>query len=273
MTVLFAAILGIVQGLTEFLPVSSSAHLILAHDALRFDLADDLSFDVSLHTGTLLALLAAFWRPLWRYLRAFLRSLRRPAFASDVDQRVAWFLLVGSVPAAVVGLLLEDAAETVLRKPGLIAVTLAIGGVLFLLVERFRRREGAIERLSFLRLLVVGLGQSLAIIPGISRSGVTIIAGMSQGLSRSEATKLSFLLAAPIIAGAGLKRLGTFVGAGFGSNELIVFAVGTFAATIVGYAAIRFLLRYVQGHTLAAFAYYRFVLAAVVFAAIIAGAL
>lgn len=265
---LFPAVaLGAVQGLTEFLPVSSSAHLILGHAVLGFNV-DALSFDVSLHLGTLAAVVAVFWRDLWRYLRAFLRSLRRPD-RTDVDQRMAWYLLLGSVPAGVVGFLLEGAAESTFRNPLLLAVTLSVGGILFIAVERFAKQRRTFDGLRLRDAVVVGVAQSLAIVPGFSRSGMTIATGMALGFFRPDATRFAFLLSVPIIAGAGAARLVVFFKSHPAGAEFALFGIGAIVSGVFGFLAIKILLRFVRGHTLIPFAVYRFLLAAAIVAVLV----
>lgn len=259
-------VLGVIQGFTEFLPVSSSAHLILGHAVLGFDV-NALSFDVSLHLGTLAAVVAVFWRDLWRYFQAFFGSLRRWNW-SNSDQRMAWYLLIGSIPAGVVGLLLEKAAESSFRNPALLAATLAIGGILFVAVERFARQRRTFDSLRFRDAVAIGVAQSLAIVPGFSRSGMTISAGMALGLLRPDSTRFAFLLSVPIIAGAGAARLIDFFRSNPTGSELSAFGIGAVISAVSGFLAIKILLRFVRGHTLIPFAVYRFLLAGTIVAAL-----
>ncbi len=254
MTILQAAILGIVQGLTEFIPVSSSGHLLIAHHALGIK-ETGLAFDVALHFGTLLALLAFFNKELVDLFVALWRK--------STQTRLAWLLVLATIPAAVAGWLLESAAESTFRSLRLVSLTLMGFAVLMLLAERFARRVGrptSLEGISKRQVLVMGAAQAAAVIPGVSRSGSTITAGLFMGLDRVAATRFSFLLAIPITAGAILKVFTEPSAMHQLRNEQAVFAVGVVTALVSGLFAIRFLLRFVAKHSLHTFAYYRLAL-------------
>ncbi|MFQ5989731.1 MAG: undecaprenyl-diphosphate phosphatase [Candidatus Methylomirabilales bacterium] len=276
MTLRDAIVLAVVQGLTEFLPISSTAHLILV--PWLFGSQDPgLTYDVVLHAGTLLAVLTYFARTWWSLLSAGLRPAMDilwsrpipdpPAASTETQRNVGLLkvLVVATVPAALAGYFLESYAETVFRSPVLIAGMLAGVGVLMWVADRRPTLTRTDERLSFKDAIVIGTAQALAIIPGTSRSGITIAAGLYRDLTRDSAARFSFLLAAPIIAGATLKegvdlwRLGLPPGL-----SAMDFAVGFVVSAIVGYAAIAFLLRYLRVRTLSVFVVYRLVLAAVI---------
>ena len=264
-----AIFLGIVQGLTEFLPVSSSGHLLLGQYFLGLDQERfGLSFDVAMHLGTLLAVVSFFWRDLIRMAVAFLRSLRRRDL-SDQDQRLAYLILASTVPAALIGYLLEDVFETVVRSPWVVVFNLILVGVLFIVGEAVGRRSRQASKLTFVEAVGIGLAQAVALVPGVSRSGATITLGLFLGLRREEAAKFSFLMSVPIIAGAGTLQLGEVVSEGMSAYDTLLFGVGFVTSAFVGYLAIRFFLRFVVDHSLRAFAYYRFGLAAVVTALLI----
>ena len=259
-----AVFLGIVQGLTEFLPVSSSGHLLLGQYFLGLDQARfGLSFDVALHLGTLVAVVAFFWRDLVRMALAFLRSLRRRDF-SDPDQKLAYLILASTIPAALIGYLLEDLFETAVRSPWVVVFNLVLVGVLFIVGEAVGRKRREASKLTFLEALGIGLAQAAALVPGVSRSGATITLGLFFGLRREEAARFSFLMSAPIIAGAGTLQLGEVVSKGMGAYDTLLFVVGFVSSAVIGYLAIRFFLRFVVNHSLRAFAYYRFGVAALV---------
>jgi undecaprenyl-diphosphatase len=256
-------ILGVLQGLTEFLPISSSAHLILARICLKFESIEGLTFDVALHVGTLLALLVYFYRDIGRLTRGFLRSFSGKRRRGDFTERLPWFILAASIPAALVGYFLESQIESYLRdNPSVIIVTLTGGGVLFLIFERISRRTDDIDSLTLAKCLIIGVAQSLALIPGVSRSGITIVAGLWQNLKREAAARFSFLLSIPVMVGAGLKKALDLRGGELAGDDAVVLILGMGSAAIAGWLAIKFLLRFLQNHRLDGFAYYRFVLAA-----------
>lgn len=264
MLFVYSIILGIIQGLTEFLPISSSGHLVMAHDLLNFGFVDNLSFDVALHVGTLLALILFFWRHIYKYIIAFFQSLAKWDLKNNFDQRMAWFLVVGSIPAGIAGFLLESMADTVFRNLWLVAILLALVGILFIIFEKIFQKINDLNALNWKNVIVIGLAQALALLPGVSRSGITILAGLSQKLKREEAARFSFLLSIPVVFGAGLQKLFEAVHSGLTSQDWLVLLVGLITAAVVGYLVIKFLLKYLTSHSLNIFAYYRFLLAAVV---------
>ena len=259
-----AAVLGLVQALTEFLPISSSAHLILGRAILDFEAIDGLTFDVGLHVGTLLAIVVYFHRDFTGIIRGFFASISRPDFKNDHNQRLVWFIAAASIPAAVAGLFFEDAIEFYFRNPSVIVFTLIIGGILFLAAERATKQERGIHSLGLGGCLLIGVAQALALIPGVSRSGITIVAGLTQRLERAEAARFSFLLGAPALLGAGLKKTLDLTGQQLTAEGLAALVIGTVTSALAGWLVIRFLLAFLRKHRLDVFAYYRFVLAAVV---------
>jgi undecaprenyl-diphosphatase len=259
-----AILLGVVQGLTEFLPVSSSGHLLLGQYFLGLDQQRfGLSFDVALHLGTLVALVTYFWRDLLRMARAFIRSFTRGRNLADPDQRLAYLVVASTVPAALIGFFFEDFFEAV-RDPWVVVLILVLVGVLFIVGEAVGSRIRQAEKLGFFGAVAIGLAQAAALVPGVSRSGATITVGLFLGLRREEAARFSFLMSVPIIAGAGSLKLSEAVSEGMGLSEAILFGAGFLSSAVVGYLAIRFLLNFLTDHSLRAFAYYRFALAAVV---------
>ena len=261
MAILLSLIFGAIQGLTEFLPISSSGHLVIAHDLLRLDFIDNLSFDIALHLGTLLALLLYFYREIFKLILSFFKSFANWNLAQDINQRLAWFLLVGTIPGAVAGYLVEDWAGTVFRNLWLVAILLVAVGALFILVEKKAKQDQDLSQLPWRGAIFIGLAQVLALLPGVSRSGITISAGMGARLSRREAARFSFLLSVPIIFGAGLKQMIEVISVGLDRQELTSMVVGLIGAAVVGYLTIHFLLKFLSGHSLKVFAYYRFILA------------
>lgn len=263
MNIIHALILGVVQGLTEFLPVSSSGHLLVFHDFLGFDIADSLSFDAALHLGTLAALLAFFWREVMSIFRGFFGSLRQWEVKTNAQQGLAWAVILGSIPAGIVGLTLEDWIGAYTRNPWLVVITLVIGAVGFWIAEHWYAKQHTKQPLTLRRALIIGLVQCIALIPGISRSGATIVAGLGTKLERGMAARFAFLISLPVVAGAGALKLRELLQANLTRSELTSVGIGIAASAVVGYIVIAFFLRFIQQRTLAAFAWYRIAAAAV----------
>jgi len=256
-----AAILGSVQGITEFLPVSSTGHLILFEELLNVDQDQyGLPFDAALHLGTLVSVLLFFGMRWVRLAQGGLRVLRERSLADD-EGRLAWLLVIGTIPAAVIGLALEGFAEDAFRSTILVASMLIAFSAVFILAEAVGKRQRKMTDLDWKDTVFVGLAQALALVPGVSRSGATISAGLFRDVERREAASFAFLLSAPIIAGAGLKQfvdvLRDLADGRLGGEDAAFFAVGFLFATIVGYASIRFMLQFLSSHRLHAFAVYR----------------
>ncbi len=265
-TVLQALVMGIVQGLTEPLPISSSGHLILVPWLLgwRDPFITSLEFSVVLHMGTLVAMLAYFWRDWARLIPAGLAALRDRSLGVDPDRRLAWAIAISIPPAAVAGYFLNDFFEEKVREPLLVAFTLVIGAAIIWLADRLGRRTRPIESVGFGEAFAIGCAQAIALIPGISRSGISIGAGLALGLTREAAARFSFLMAAPIIAGAGAFELRKLLAGQGGDVNVTALGVGFVAALISGVAAIHVLLRFVRSHPLTVFVGYRVVAAAIV---------
>jgi undecaprenyl-diphosphatase len=269
MDILFQAlVMGIVQGLTEFLPISSSGHLIIV--PFLFGWTDpfitSLAFSVMLHIGTLLALLVYFRADWVRLVPAGFAAARDRSFHDDPERRLAWLLVVATIPAAIAGFLLNDLIETAFREVGLVAVTLVIGAVVLWLADRWGARTKGVNDVTFPLAFGLGAAQALALVPGISRSGISISAARFAGLDREAAARFSFLMATPITAGAALFEVRKLV---TGESGVAVsvgpLLVGMIAAFVSGMLAIGFLLRYLRTRSLDIFVAYRLVLAAVVF--------
>ena len=262
-----ALVLGIVQGLTEFLPISSSGHLILVPYLLGWTdpFIKSLAFSVMLHMGTLVALLAYFWRDWARLVPAGLAALAERSLAGDPDRRLAWLIAATLPPAVLFGVALGDFFAEQVRRPLLVALMLVIGAAILWLADRLGRKTDGIERLGFPGAFGIGCAQALALVPGISRSGISISAGLGLGLSREEATRFSFLMATPVVAGAGIFELRKMLtGDVAGDVNVAVVGIGLAAAAVSGLAAIHVLLRFVRTHSMAAFVVYRLLLAALV---------
>jgi undecaprenyl-diphosphatase len=267
-TLLQALVMGVVQGLTEFLPVSSSGHLIVVPFLLGWDDAfiNSLAFSVMLHIGTLAALLVYFRADWFRLIPAGLATLRDRSFAGDPDRRLAWLLVAATIPAAIAGLVLEDLIATAFREIGLVAVMLVAGGVILWLADRRGARSRGVHDVTLPIALGIGAAQALALVPGISRSGISISAGRLAGLDRPAAARFSFLMATPITAGAALFEVRRLVAGETGIDVSVgPLVVGMIAAFISGALAISVLLRFLQSRSLEVFVWYRIMLAATVF--------
>jgi undecaprenyl-diphosphatase len=267
MEIVFQAIvIGIVQGLTEFLPISSSAHLILLPPLFGWDepFLNTATFDVMLHAGTLLALMLYFWRDVIRLLGAWFASIRYQSLNGDHDRRLAWLLLISVIPAAALGATLEDFFDTAFRQNLLwIPILLVVGALLLFVAERIAKHVRKLWQLTWLDAFLIGVAQALALFPGISRSGITIAAGLFLGLERQGAARFAFLMGIPIIAGATLWKARTIAFGTLTSTETVAMLAGMLAAGLAGVVAISFLLRYLARHSTDIFVVYRLVMAAV----------
>jgi undecaprenyl-diphosphatase len=277
--ILEAIVLGILQGATEFIPISSSAHLIIV--PWLFNWTDpaltSLSFDVALHLGTLLAVLIFFFGDLVSLVIAGWQSIKERKIGDDSQRRLAWFIVIGTIPGGIIGFLAETKIESLFHTPGqpvrpeaMIAMALIIawlGGFLWL-ADRLARHVGDLKDLTLKKVLYIGFAQALAVFPGVSRSGSTITTGLALGMKREAAARFSFLLSIPIIAGTGLKSLldiyQGFKAGAITHQDLLLFPIGFIFAAIAGYFCVRFLLNYLQKHTVSIFVYYRFALALLV---------
>ncbi len=255
MTIFQALVLGIIQGLAEFLPISSSAHLALA--PWLFGWPDPgLAVDVALHVGTLLAVLWYFRREWMRLILAATEIVTQRAVTTE-QQRLVVLLIIGTIPGAIAGKLLEKQAESAFRAPQLVAATLIVLGILLWLADRLARQDRALGTLRWRDALLIGLAQMFAIIPGVSRSGSTITAGRALGLTREAAAVFSFLLSMPIIAGAAVLEMPRALREyGFTAPLL----VGILASAVSGWLAIAVLLRFITRHSYGIFALYRVLL-------------
>jgi undecaprenyl-diphosphatase len=262
-----AIVMGIVQGLTEFLPISSSGHLVVVPYVLGWTdpFITSLAFSVVLHLGTLVALLAYFWRDWARLIPAGLATIRDRSFRGDPDRRLAWLIVVTLPPAIIFGVLLNDFLEQKIRQPALVAAMMVIGAGILWAADRLGRKTDEMERLGFGGAFLIGLAQALALIPGISRSGISISAGLGLGLTREAAARFSFLMATPVIAGAGLWEVKKLMTGEAGVPVEVGPLVAGFAAAVVsGFVAIAWLLRYLRSHPMTIFVAYRLVVAAIV---------
>ncbi len=264
MDIFYALLLGIAQGLTEFWPISSSAHLAVIPWLFNFP-DPGLTFDVALHLGTVLAVFTYFYKDWTRLAKAFFRSLkkefRNKATSFDPDERLIWFLILASIPGALAGFFLEKEAESIFRLPLVIILAMiGFGVVLYLVDQKIGKRN--LKNLRLIDSLLIGISQALAIIPGVSRSGITISTGLWRGFSREEATRFSFLLAAPIILGAGIfKSKDLFLGK---ITLDLVFFCGFFSSLVSGFLAIKYLLKFLKKSNFKIFVWYRLIFGVIV---------
>jgi undecaprenyl-diphosphatase len=265
MTLLYAALLGVIQGLTEFLPVSSSAHLILARAFFGWN-SDQfgLAFDVACHVGTLIAVLVYFWPDILAMIRAVPRLGTLAGPRPDPAAWMALLIVVGTIPAVVVALLFGKVLEEGLRRPEVAGAMLAVVAFAFFAVERYGAKRRLQSSLGIVDAIAIGCAQAAALVPGVSRSGSTIAAAMALGLRRDEAARFVFVLGVPAILAAAAKEGVPFVKHGLPPGEGAIFLAGMVTSAVVGYLAVRFFIRYVSNHSLAAFAWYRLALAAAV---------
>jgi undecaprenyl-diphosphatase len=256
-----AALLGVVQGLTEFLPVSSSGHLILARaffgwDPGRFGIA----FDVACHVGTLLAVVGFFITDVGRLIAAAPGAL----IGRDGEyERLGRLILAGTIPIVIVGGLFADVIETQFRSPLVVAITLTIGGIGLIAAERVGRKSRDARTLGYGEAVAIGIAQTLALIPGMSRSGSTLTLALFLNVERASAARFVFLMSLPAIIAAAAKEALDVAEAGMAGVPVTLLAVGLVVSAIVGYITIKFFVRYLASHSLEVFAYYRFALAAI----------
>ena len=250
-----ALVLGIIQGLTEFLPISSSGHLVLVPAVLRWD-SPSLVFDTTVHLATLVAVVAVFWRDLIKMIVSWGNGLRLGRPFMTVESRLAWWVILATLPGILAGFFLEKTFESLFARPNVVGAFLLLTALLLVLAEVFGRHRRSISGITWLDSLLIGIGQAAAIAPGVSRSGATIAIGMLRGLTREAAARFSFILSIPIIAGAGLMQLVKLVNQGGLQAEALPLLVGFLAAAVCGYVAIRLLLAYIRKRPLYPFAVY-----------------
>jgi undecaprenyl-diphosphatase len=270
MDALQAIILGIVQGLTEFLPVSSTAHLRLVPAFAGWD-DPGTAFTAVVQLGTMAAVLLYFRTDLWNIARAWLRSLRDPEVRRTHDARMGWYLIVGTIPISILGILFKDKIETDARQLVLIGIALIVLGIVLEIAEKVGRKQREVSSLTMRDGIIIGCAQALALVPGVSRSGATITAGLFLGFERAAAARYSFLLSVPAVVLSGLFELKD-VGHGGGAGAVPTI-IATVMAFIVGYASIAWFLKYLARHPVTVFVAYRVVLGVLVLALVAGGAL
>jgi undecaprenyl-diphosphatase len=267
--ILKAVLLGVVQGLTEFLPVSSTGHLVITEKILGVSHEEfGLRFDAAIHLGTLTAVLIYFHATVIDLVKSWFASLRARRWDISPSSRLAWLLLIATIPAGLAGIAIESTAEDAFRSPALVATMLILFCLPLVLAERIGRQDRDIESARPLDALILGVAQSIALVPGVSRSGITISAAMFAGFKREQAAVFTFLLSAPIIAAAGGKQVLDIArgesGGGRLENELLVYGVGLVTAGVVGYGAIAFLVRFLRTNPLHLFVAYRLIFGATI---------
>ncbi|HWK26502.1 MAG TPA: undecaprenyl-diphosphate phosphatase [Solirubrobacter sp.] len=265
-----AIVLGIVQGLTEFLPVSSTAHLRIVPAFLGWE-DPGAAFTAVVQLGTMAAVLLYFRADLWRIFTTWLRSLRDHSLRASHDARMGWYILLGTIPIGIFGFIFRDQIESGARSLYLIGTTLIVLGLLLLAADRAATRDRGIEELDGRDATLIGFAQALALIPGVSRSGATLTAGLFRGFDRASAARYSFLLSVPAVVLSGLfeaRKIG-----GEGSVGAVPTLLATLLAFVVGYASIAWMLRWLTSHSTAVFVVYRVALGALVLVLTAAGAI
>ena len=265
MSVLEAIILGITQGLTEFLPISSTAHLRIVPAFAGWE-DPGAAFTAVTQLGTMAAVLLYFRDDLLRISRAWLRSLRDPAVRHELDARMGWYIVIGTIPIGIFGLIFKDQIENGARDLYLIGSTLIVLGLLLLVAERVAKHDRPLEKITTRDGIAIGLAQAMALVPGVSRSGATLTAGLFLGFDRPSAARFSFLLSVPAVVLSGLFEFASIVGGGEENDHvgLGALAIATLLAFVVGYASIAFLLRFLVRHSTLVFVVYRVALGAIV---------
>jgi undecaprenyl-diphosphatase len=265
-----AVVLGIVEGLTEFLPVSSTGHLTIAEKLLGLDVADDAvtGYTAVIQMGAIAAVVVYFCRDIWRIASGWVRGLVKPELRGELDHRMGWYVIVGSIPIGVVGLLAKGLVTGPLRSLWVVAVALILWSAVMVYAERRGRQTRAERDLTLKDAVAVGVVQCIALVPGVSRSGATISTGLLVGLDRVAATRLSFFLSIPALVAAGLFELKDALSGSIGVGETVV---GTLVSFVVAFGSVAWLLRFVAGHSISRFVPYRVALGVVLLVVLAAG--
>jgi undecaprenyl-diphosphatase len=282
-TLIAAIILGIVEGLTEFLPVSSTGHLTIVSRMLGYDISDPgiTAFTAVIQVGAIIAVIIYFRSDIWRLLVAWIRGLFNPSLRRDPDYRMAWLVIIGSLPIALVGFALRNVISNQLRSLWIVAFALILWGLVMLYAEAVAKQDRPEKDLNLIDVLLIGFGQCLALIPGVSRSGATISIGLIRGLDRVAATRLSFLLGIPALIGAGVFELPSALKTQTPTADhphpvqvgLTPTLVATAVAFIVAYFSVAWLLKFVSGHRITTFVWYRWVVGVALIITLAAGGL
>jgi undecaprenyl-diphosphatase len=265
-----AVVLGVIQGLTEFLPISSSAHLRILGELFGWG-DPGAAFTAVIQIGTELAVLVYFRRKIWSIIKTWTLSLFRPALRGDIDARMGWYVIIGSIPIGVLGLIFEEQIQTAARDLRLIATTLIVMGIVLFVADRMGAHERQLKQLTLRDAILFGLAQACALIPGVSRSGATISMGLALDYRRADAAEYAFLLAVPAVLASGIFQLPDV--AALGSDEVAGAVIAAAVAFVVGYITIAWLLRYVSTHDYLPFVVYRIALGLTVFGLLATGVL
>lgn len=267
MTIIQSIILGIVQGLTELLPISSSAHLFLLPWAFNWQILE--SFDVALHFGTLLAIGIFFFKDWIALIKGGYKTVVKKE--KSVEGRMFWYIVIATIPGGIIGFILDKYAEEILTKPLIIAIALIVMGIILYLIDKNAKKETEYEQMTFKQTFIIGISQSLAFIPGVSRSGITMTAGRLLGVKRESVAKYSFMLSAPIVLAATIFKLKDFIEYFLIADMagIIAFILGIVFSFIVGIIVIKFLLEYLKKGSFKIFAIYRVILGLAVIAILI----
>ena len=251
-----AVILGIVEGLTEFLPVSSTGHLTIAEKLLGMSIDDPAvtAYTAVIQMGAIAAVVVYFFKDIWRILKAWVLGIAKPEYRGQFDHRMGWFIIIGSIPIGVVGLLAKEVITGPLRSLWVVAGALILWSAVMLFAEKRGSQAREEHELTLKDVVIVGLVQCVALVPGVSRSGATISAGLLQGLDRVAATRISFFLSIPALVAAGLYELKDALGGDMGVGQLLV---GTAVSFVVAYASVAWLLKFVAHHSIGKFVPYR----------------
>lgn len=263
MNYIYAILFGITQGLTEFLPVSSSGHLVIIHELVNLSIINEMIFDVYLHLATLLAVIIFFRKDIKKLTTGFIDSFNKEKRDKNSYSRLSWMLIASTIPAAFFGFFFEDYIEKYLRSTETVVVMLIAVGIIFIIIEKESEKNKTINDLTFKSALMIGLAQAIALIPGTSRSGITIVAGLANNLKREEAIRFSFLLSIPIIAGAAITKISFASNIAISINDVSILVTAFISAFISGLLTIKYFLKFARKNSLSTFAYYRFALAAI----------
>lgn len=262
-----ALVLGVVQGLTEFLPISSSGHLVLFPYLMGWNINHEanIPYDIIVHFGTLIAVLAFFYGDVKLLTSAFIESVTERKIGDDPYRRLAWFIIIGTIPTGIVYLLVKDMLQASLENPVRVGIEVIITGLLLVasefLSKRISKRNATKKRrMNWFDVVLIGIAQGVAILPGISRSGATIATGLFRGLTREEAARFSFLLSIPVILAVSLEQIGELAVSGMAGNQVAILFAGFVTSTITGYLAIKYFIDYLKKHSLYVFAFYCFAL-------------
>ena len=265
-----AVILGIVEGLTEFLPVSSTGHLTLVEKLLGLQVDDPAvtAFTAVIQTGAIAAVVVYFWTDIWRIAKAWGLGLVKPEYRGRFDHRMGWFVIAGSIPIGIVGLAAKDLITGPLRSLWVVAAAMVLWSAVMLYAEKRGRQDREERTITMVDALVIGAVQCIALVPGVSRSGATISAGLLRGLDRVAATRMSFFLSIPALVAAGLYELKDAIGGDIGIGQTLV---GTLVSFVVAYASVAWLLKFVAHHSIGKFVPYRISLGLVIAVVLAAG--